>query len=306
MVEPRSVDPLLAAAIETEKQRIEVDPYFTTAMNKGLKGHAMGYWSGTLMGLITGAVCGGIAALCGFTFGLPALAMVGATAGLGGMTGGVVGSRVGSSAGVVSGALAEKERREKAQQLEQEILKSPEKQREVIEKYKANPVVEKDNTVAENFATKPASKALESLIDLKTMPLTMLLCAGAGMLMFAGMFAVSGGAIGIAGLAVNSMAAAVGLGAAVGAGVGISFGINYPMIFTSLTKGAGDLLSGKTVRGETGHAPVATQISPEVAIAKYAAASYSQRRDDTQRPHAQVSQAQLDGALQAMALQNHI
>ena len=186
MAEP---NPELRAAIDVAKQRVKVDTYYTIAMNKGLKGHAQGYWAGTAMGMMTGGLGGSLLSLALFLMPVASLpaAVVGligwplilGIAGLGAVVGGtVIGGDLGRAAGTSAGVMAEKERREKADALEKEILASPEKQREAIAAYRMDPVVEKDTTAGEIFATtRNKGKALNKLIDLPTMALTVALCS---------------------------------------------------------------------------------------------------------------------------------
>lgn len=277
----------LKAAIAAEKDRIKVDPYYTTAMNKGLKGHAMGFWSGTAMGLASGIAIGGALSL----FAVP-LAIPGAVAGLplmlglggiGAVGGGTVGSRVGSSAGTVSGVMAEFERRQKAEKLEAQIMDSPDLQRQVVERFRVDPTPEKDDTIGENFSTaKTPFAALGKLIDLRTMVMTMALCGLAGAAMFAGGFMLFG-AIQLGALTVGTAPAAALLGGAIGAGVGVTFGITYPMIFATGTKGVGNLLSQKVANSITGMQP-----APELPPLEVNA---PQQRIAIHRPSIQISDA---------------
>lgn len=242
----------LRAAIHAEGERIDVAPYYAMAMNKGLKGHAMGFWSGTFMGLVTGSLAGTIlhltagAALA--ASGLAGAPIILGIAGIGATIGGVVGSRVGSTAGAVSGVMMEFERRMLAEKLEADILASPEKQREVLAHYHQRPVAQKDDTVSEIFNTSPSkSAAWKQMILPGTMLLTTLLCGAAGAVMAAGAFLLSGGTgIGLGALGVASLDVAALAGAGLGAASGISFGIYYPAIFAELAGRTGTLLSGET------------------------------------------------------------
>ena len=281
MAEP---NPELRAAINVAKQRVKVDTYYTIAMNKGLKGHAQGYWAGTAMGIMTGGLGGSLLSLALFLMPVASLpaAVVGligwplilGIAGLGAVVGGtVIGGDLGRAAGTSAGVMAEKERREKADALEKEILASPEKQREAIAAYRKDPVVEKDTTVGEIFATtREKDKAWNKLIDLPTMALTVALCAGVGALMFSGAFALAGGtgtlAVGLGALGVNSYAMAAVVGTALGATSGVTFGITYPSIFASLTKGAADILAQKAVRGQSQFTPIKTVAQMEQEAAR--------------------------------------
>ena len=169
---PEDMTPELRAAIDVAKQRVKVEPYFTYGMNKGLKGHAQGVWAGTMLGGFTGAVAGSLLTMAftvaGVPLPVPALGLILGLAGIGTATGGTVGSRIGASTGAISGVVGEFERRQKAEKLETEILHSPEKQAEVIAAYRQNPVVEKDNTLEETFATQPDNIYISPSDDDKT------------------------------------------------------------------------------------------------------------------------------------------
>ena len=255
------MNPELRAAIDAAKARINVDSYYDKAMNHSLKGNAQGFWGGTALGLATGAIGGGLVSL-----GLLAASVVSplvgwplvlGLAGIGGTMGGATGARLGGDAGTVAGVIAEKERRERADKLEQEILTSPQKQQEAIEAYRANPVVEKSDTVGEAFATsKEAGGGWSKLINWKTMAITVAVCAAASLILFGGAFVLGGGLA--SGTALSGLGGALGLTSAnllpialgSGAAMGVGFGINYPMLFSALGHRTGDLLSGKVVRGE--------------------------------------------------------
>lgn len=319
-------NPELRAAIDVAKQRVKVDTYFPIAMNKGLKGHAQGYWAGTAMGMMTGGLGGGLLSLA--LLAIPAASIPAAAAaligwplvlgigGLGAVVGGtVIGGDLGRAAGTSAGVMAEKERRERADALEKEILASPEKQREAIAAYRKDPVVEKDTTAGEILATtRDKGKALNKLIDLPTMALTVALCAGVGALMFSGAFALAGGVaavsaetgmlgIGLGMLGVNSYAMAAIIGTAIGATSGVTFGITYPSIFASLTKGAADILAQKAVRGQSQFTPIKTVTEMEQEATKNRAisqtpASYALAANNNE-PITRVSHSQSTGRLEA-------
>lgn len=258
----------LRRAIEARAARIEVEPYYTMAMNKGLKGHAMGYWSGTGMGLLTGAFAGALlhltagAALA--AAGIAGLPVIAGLAGIGATIGGHIGSRVGSAAGAVSGVVAEFERRMRAQQLEQEVLASPEKQREVLAEYRANPVVAHDDTISEIYASSStAHHAFGKIVLPSTMVLTTLLCTVAGAVMAAGAFLL-GGAAGI-GFGATTLASALGIGCGLGAATGISFGIYYPGIFAQGAQATGNLLAGNTAEKIFGNPKPQPALAPQIS-----------------------------------------
>ena len=242
-------------------------------MNKSIKGRAQGFWAGTMLGIASGSLAGlFVTAL--LTFAFPAVAFSGVAvvlgfAGIGAVAGGAAGAEAGAGTGVVAGIVGEFERRQKAEKLETEILKSPEKQAEAIAAYRANPVVEKDDTLQETFATSASrSQAFGKLFDMKTTLVAMALCAGAGVLMLTGGFMLAGStAIGFGALQVTSMPAAAALGAAIGAATGVTFGINYPMIFASATQWTADLLSQKMVRGQSnfGHVKTVSEVQQEAS-----------------------------------------
>lgn len=248
--------PELRAAIDVAKQRIHVDEYYTKAATKGLAGHAKGYIGGSMLGMGTGILaaltCYGAMAL--MSIALPASLTLGGlvlgAASMGVVVGGTVGSRVGASAGAVAAGLEERERRDKGDKLEQEILASPEKQREVIEAYEKNPVVEKSGTIDELYKTHSTAKATAIMFDWKTMLFAGLLCAAVGALVFAGCGAM-GLPIGWGLLASESTKTLAVMGAGLGFASGASFGIAYPAIFGSLVHRASDMLVGNMTQGKS-------------------------------------------------------
>lgn len=251
------VSPELRAAIDVAKQRIKVDSYYAKAMNQGLKGNAQGFWSGTALGIMTGALAGSLISLGLLTasvtspfIGLPLILGV---AGIGGTMGGATGARIGAGSGAIAGTMAELERRLRGDKLEKEILHSPDKQREVIEAYRKDPVVEKTDTVCETYATtRGKGKAFHKIVSGKTMLATVAICAAASMLLFGGAFVLGGASVmsGLGALGMSSLSSALAIGAGTGAAMGISFGIAYPPIFASLTKHTGHLLSQSYMQGK--------------------------------------------------------
>lgn len=251
--------PELRAAIDVAKQRIKVETYYPRAMNAGLKGNAQGFWSGTALGIVTGALAGGLISLGLLAAGPLAVGaavsyigwpLIFGVAGIGGTMGGMTGARIGAGSGAIAGVAAERERRDKADKLEQEIFKSPEKQREAIEAYRKDPVVEKTDTVCETYATaRKPGEAFHKIVSGKTMLLTALICAAASMLLFGGAFLIGGGA-GLGLIGMTSLNSALAIGAGAGAATGISFGIAYPPIFASLTKHVAHLLSQSYMKGK--------------------------------------------------------
>jgi hypothetical protein len=245
--------PELRAAIDVAKQRIKVDTYYPRAMNASLKGNAQGYWAGTALGFATGGLAGALIWGAMFLAGLGALPLVGwpliiGVAGIGGTMGGMTGARIGAGAGSTAASTAELERRLRADTLEQEILKSPEKQRAAIEAYRKDPVVERTDTVCETYATtRGKGNAFKKIVDWKTMLVTVAVCTLASMALFGGAFL---------------------LGAGAGAAMGVAFGVAYPPIFASLTKHTADLLSGKMVHGKSqfGHIKNVAEIEAEAAL----------------------------------------
>ncbi len=259
------ITPELRAAIDVAKQRITVDDYYTKAVASGLSGHAKGYLGGVALGMFTGALgavcCIGALMLANIALPIAAGALMLGAIGVGASIGGVVGSRVGSSAGTVAAAFAERERRDKAEKLEQEILQSPEKQNEVIAAYERDPIVKKGDTVAELYATHTRSEATKKLLDVKTMLFAGLICAVAGALVCAGAYTIAVGgfaaaaegiSLGWGALSAASVFEAGVIGAGLGAASGITFGIGYPAILGTLAHRSADLLSGKMVRGKSG------------------------------------------------------
>lgn len=267
------VSPELRAALDVAKDRIKPDSYYPRAMNGGLKGHAQGFISGSIMGGATGAITGGLCSLAlmlagsGLTVvGWPLILGV-ASVGIG--MGGFTGSRIGASAGAAASVAGERERRDKGEALEQAVLQSPEKQRAVIQAYRDNPVVEKDENLQQTFATaKTRGDAWRKLIDGKTLIFTIGVAALIGAVVCAGAFALAPGALVAAGaaskiagtaagislgwgsLTATTMGGAALIGAGLGSGVGVAFGITYPMIFTTLTQTVSQVLSFRWMRGE--------------------------------------------------------
>lgn len=264
------IAPELRAAIDVAKQRVKVDSYHTLAVYRTFKGHAQGLWAGIALGTITGAFVGvcitGALALMSVSNPFIGIPLILGCAGLGGVTGGTVGSDAVRTAGGIAGVMAEKERREKADKLEEEILRSPEKQREVVEAYRADPVVETEKTIGETLAShRDDRKAWGKIFDLKNMLLTVTLCVAASVIMFGGAYLLGGGALTglldvslFGSFAVPSFASALGVGAAVGTAMGIAFGISFPMIFTSFSKGTADILGAQLVNGKSAHEPIRT------------------------------------------------
>ncbi len=253
------MNPELRAAIDVAKQRVTVDSYYTKIVTKGLFGHAKGYIGGTFLGIATGALaavtCAGVMALAGLQLPILFSTLLLGAMSVGAGAGGMVGSRVGASAGAVAAGLEERERRDKGEKLEQEILSSPEKQREAIEAYRKNPVVEKSGTIQEMYATTQHPNA--KMFDVKTMVVAGILSAGVGAAVCAGAFLMMGG-IGWGLLAAKTLAEAAFMGAGLGLASGASFGIAYPAIMGTLTQKASDMLRGNMVRGKSDFTPAKT------------------------------------------------
>jgi hypothetical protein len=139
---------------------------------------------------------------------------------------------------------------------------------EAIDAYRADPVVEKDNTLTETFATsKTSAKAWGKIVDWKTMLITAAICGAAGAIICSGAFLIAGGTTVVSGiglgwgaLVATSAAQASAIGAGIGSAAGATFGIAYPTIFASLTQKVADLLSGRTVRGKTQFGNVKTAL----------------------------------------------
>lgn len=287
--------PELRAAIDTAKQRVKVDSYYTKAMNSALRGNAQGYWSGTLLGAVTGAAAGGLITLAmvvgtvAFPPGIGALAIIGGLAGIGGTMGAATGTRLGGGAAAVAGVAAERERRDKAEQLEQKILNSPALQQEVIEAYRANPVVEKSDTLCETFATSDTpGKAWGKLVNWKSMALIVGLCVLGSVGLFAASYAIGGGiaagglvgsvASGLGAIGMTSWPSTLAIGAGAGGAMGLAFSVNYPMIFGSLTGKTADLLSGKMLSGKSDSPHVKTVDELYAEAAQNRAASEAQAK----------------------------
>lgn len=147
-------NPELRAAIDIAKQRVKVDSYFTTGMNQAIKGRAQGYWAGTMLGILSGALIAGmilaVAPIAGIVITNISTLFLGIVS-VGAVAGGMAGAQAGADTGVAAGIVGEFERRIKADHLEAEILTSPAKQAEVIAAYRANPVVEKKQYIAGNL-----------------------------------------------------------------------------------------------------------------------------------------------------------
>lgn len=275
--------PELHAALDVAKQRIKVDSYFPRAMNAGLKGNAQGFWSGTALGFLTGGAAGGLISIA-LNIVAPGSGLIGVplilgVAGIGGTVGGATGARIGAGSGAIAGVAAERERRDRAEKLEQEVLASPEKQREVIAAYRKDPVVERNDTLKEIYATSRGSgKAFGKIIHWPTFMAAVAICMAASMTLFGGAFLLGGGVIGAAAmpaiasglgaLGMTSMSSALAIGAGAGAGMGAAFGIAYPPIFAGLTKSVADFLSGNTLRGKSqfGHIRTVREIEAEAVV----------------------------------------
>lgn len=268
--------PELRAAIDVAKQRIKVDTYYPKAMNNGLKGNAQGFWSGTALGIMTGALAGSLIAAGLAIFApvtMPAHAIILGLAGIGGTMGGATGARIGAGSAAIAASTAELERRLRADKLEQEILASPEKQRAAIEAYRNDPVVPKTDTVCETYATtRSRSAAFGKIVSWKTMAITVAVCAAVSMLLFGGAFLIGGGLTsgavtsGLGVLGMTSLKSALLIGAGAGAATGVSFGIAYPPIFASFTKHTAHLLSGDFVAGKKlPHIKTVAEIEAEAA-----------------------------------------
>ena len=278
------LSPELRAALDVAKERIKVDSYFSKAHKASVQGRTQGLWAGTTLGLLSGGMIGGVLSMglllahvaTPVLVGLIGWPLVLGVAGIGAAMGGASGMLIGAPAGAGSGIMAEKERRERAEKLEQEVLASPDKQREVIEAYRKDPVVEKDTTVRETLATyKDKGKAWGKIIDLKTMGMTASICALFSATICAGAFLLGGGVpvvIGY-GLTAHTWIGAALIGSALGAGTGSLFGFNFPILFSSLCEKAGDLLGGKMVRGKTGYPAVQTAVEQQQEAVRNRAAS---------------------------------
>ncbi len=260
--------PELRAAIDVAKSRIKVDSYYTRAMISSTRGRTQGLISGTILGFFGGMlVGGGVSVLLAMVAGPMALPvamtnligfpLVLGIGGLGAAMGGTGGMIIGAPAGAIAGTMAEKERRESAEKLEKEILASPEKQAEAIAAYRKDPVIERADTIREVAATTPSrGKFWSKVIDWRTVLFAMAICTLSGMALCAGPHML-GIPIGY-GLVANSLPTALFVGGALGAATGALFGINVPLLYTSLTEKAADMLSGRMVRGKTQYAPVKT------------------------------------------------
>ena len=156
-------------------------------------------------------------------------------AGIGGTAGGINGARIGAQSGSIAGVAAERERRDKAEQLEKEIVSSPAKQQEVIQAYRANPVVEKNDTVEGiNATSRTGSEALGKIINWKTTVATVAICTVVSIALFSGAWVLGGGSLlggtvataiplGLGNVGVSSvggmLAVAIGAGAAMGGSI---------------------------------------------------------------------------------------
>lgn len=254
------VDPLLHKAIEIEKAKIKIDPYYETVMAKSFRARAHGLFSGMVLGALTGLAVGA-AALYVFPslIGIKVAASLGMLAefGVAGMgIGGLGGQIIGSTTGSAAAAAEERERREKGQGLEAQILASPELQQVLREKY-ANDDLAKNtptNTIRDVLdKSRNDGDVLRQLFNVRTAVLVGLIGAA-----FGALIGMTGTLpfVTVTGAGVQDMML---YGAGMFSVAGMSIGFNYPVIFTSLSKFADNLLSGKLFeRGKE------TEYSPEL------------------------------------------
>lgn len=251
-------DPLLHKAIEIEKAKIKVQPYYDTVMIKSFGARAQGMFSGMVLGALIGLAVGATA--LAIVPGINMMAGIGLLAkfAVGGMgIGGLAGQIIGSSAGAAAAAAEERERREKGQGLEAQILSSPELQQSLREKY-AEDGLPKDMP-AKNFRevlerSRNGGDIWKQMFN------------GRNLMIVGGIGAILGALIGAAGDLPFDLAkdAALSQQALYGAGMfgvsGMAFGINFPVLFTTISKWTGDLLSGKLFEAQT------EGLSPELEL----------------------------------------
>lgn len=259
---PKTIDSLLQKAIELEKAKVRVEPYHDQVLNKTFSKRMSGLFSGSAIGLVCGTLVG-VASLyllpvIGVQItatGLLPLAQF-ALAGMG--IGALAGASAGASAGAVAAAAEERERREKAQGLEAQILADPHLQQQLREKYASADL--QPDVPASSFKevierSRGKSTVMEQMINVKTMLAATVMCAGLGALLgYTGDMPMLD-SVG------QDPSSRVLFGAGATGIMGSLFGVNIPVLYTSLSDLSSDLLSGRLFVGKKTRQP---ELTPEL------------------------------------------
>lgn len=253
---PHALDPRLQKAIELEKAKVRVEPYGDKVLAKTFSRRVSGLFSGSAIGLVCGTLVGAaslyLLPMLGVHMvatGLLPLAQF-ALAGMG--VGALAGASAGASAGAVAAAAEERERREKAQGLEAQILANPHLQQQLIDKYAAADLqpdlpASSFKEVIERSRSKHA--LMDQMVNVKTMAAATAMCAGLGALLG------YTGEMPMLNMVAPDAASQVLFGAGVTGAMGALFGINIPVVFSSLSDLSGDLLSGRLFGGQKAKQP---------------------------------------------------
>lgn len=259
---PQTPDPRLLKAIELEKAKVRVEPYGDKVLAKTFSQRISGLFSGSAIGLVCGALVGAVSLyllpLVGVQVaatGLLPLAQF-ALAGMG--IGALAGASAGASAGAVAAAAEERERREKAQGLEAQILANPRLQQQLIDKYadaELLPDLPADSFKEVVERARGKDTVMGQMINLKTM--------AAATAMFAGIGALLGftGDMPMLDMAGTDTGSRVLFGAGVTGAMGSLFGVNVPVVFTSLSDLSNDLLTGRLFSEQKTRQP---ELAPEL------------------------------------------
>ncbi len=240
------IDPLLKKAIKIEQAKIKVKPYNEAVLNRSFGLGDSGFWGGAALGLVSGLAIGAIA-----IFALPAImpgiALQGSAltalakfAAAGVTIGTLSGQIIGASAGAAAAAAEERERREKGQALEAQILASPKLQQILKDKYADH--------IPEDMPANTFEEVLENSLDQEhfwkrmVRPKVLLLAGVLGAVVGAIMGAAGG--IPILEIAGEATAAHTLYGAGIFSLMGMAFGVNYSALFTSICRGVNNMLNG--------------------------------------------------------------
>jgi len=288
-------DDLLNSYIKAEQAKIKVAPYEEKVVNNAFKYRTYGYWSGTAMGLGWGAIVGVGVALAfpvflSTTLVMSTLQTVAMFSAIGALAGQASGMMIGAAAGASAGAARERERRDRALELEKDIRKNPPgaeaMQNRIAEHATEQARLARDgktevNTV-EDIYKQSGGNILETMKRMVS-PRMLLISAVLG--------AVVGALLGLGGqtivpalllgktaatMAEISPATAAAVGALFGAIAGPSFGFTFPHIFTSLSQYTRSLFNGQAFEKSVPPQPAmqpATEYAPGPDTAKsYASA----------------------------------
>ena len=253
---PTTPNEELQAAMDRAKGMIRVQPYDEVVLNKSFKARVQGLWGGMALGLGWGAVTGAVAAfvlapMLGAPMAMEAALLLCAkfsAAGLG--VGALGGQIIGSSAGAAAAAAEEREFRERAEELEDAILASPKLQAQLLAEHrewqKENPGISPRNVSEMMEHSRTVGDVVKHMINWKTLLLAAALGAGVGALGIAGGMFVE---LLPAAIAEAPLATQMLFGAGITGLSGMAFGVNFPVLFTSIGKVTGGILSGEAFDG---------------------------------------------------------